>query len=99
MHAFPTRTMRLTTFAGAALLIAGCGGGGDAVNESAANTLDANVMLEQPGNDASAMESVVNAPEPVVTEPTNQTTDSNEVLGETKGGDTGGNVIENISGM
>ena len=98
MHAFPTRTLRLATLAGAALLIAGCGGG-DAVNESAANTLDANVMLEQPGNDASAMESVVNAPEPVVTEPTNETTDSNETLGETKGGDTGGNVIENISGM
>ena len=84
--------------AGAALLAAGCGTGDDAANRADANALDANLMLEGPGNDASAMESAVNATEPVAV---NSSEDGNasDVLGETRGGDTGGNTIEsNASG-
>ena len=82
--------------AGAALLAAGCGTGDDAANRADANALDANLMLEEPGNDASAMESAVNATEPVVA---NASEGGNDVLGETRGGDTGGNTIEsNASG-
>lgn len=80
--------------AGAALLLAGCGTGDDAANRADANALDANVMLAEPGNDASAMESAVNATEPV---DANSSEGGNDVLGETRGGDTGGNTIESNS--
>ena len=82
--------------AGAALLAAGCGTGDDAANRADADALDANLMLEEPGNDASAMELAANATEPVVA---NSSEDGNGVLGETRGGATGGNRIEsNASG-
>ena len=100
MHDHLTRTGRLALIAGAALLASACGGGGDAQNESAANATDANLMLDQPANDASAMESAVNATEATpYTVPGNES-DGNDVLGETEGGDTGGNTIDsNVSGM
>jgi len=88
----------LALAAGAALLVAGCGGG-DATNAADTNTLDANVLLEQPVNDASALESAVNATDPVVTDTGNQGTDSPPVLGNTSGGDTGGNTVGNVSAM
>jgi hypothetical protein len=84
---------------GAALLVAGCGGGEDATNAAEANALDANLMLELPINDASAMESAANATDPVFT---NAGEDGNaaDMVGETEGGDTGGNSADrNASAM
>ena len=95
--------------AAAAALAAGCSGGGGA-EQSNAEGLDANVMLEQPANDASAMESVYNAAEPDADspEPANAA-DSDEAdeaagptgpAGETSGGDTGGNTLDsNVAAM
>jgi hypothetical protein len=94
-----TRSGPLALAAGAALLVAGCGEGGDATNATDTNTLDANVLLEQPVNDASALESAVNATDPVVPDTGNQATDSPAVLGNTSGGDTGGNTVGNVSAM
>jgi hypothetical protein len=94
-----TRSGPLALAAGAALLVAGCGGGGDATNATDTNTLDANVLLEQPVNDASALESAVNATDPVVPDTGNQATDAPAVLGNTSGGDTGGNTVGNVSAM
>lgn len=94
-----TRAGRLAMVAGAALLAAGCAGGDDAANATDTNALDANVMLEEPGNDQSAMESAVNATEPLATN-TSDDGNTSDVLGDTSGGDTGGNTIEsNVSGM
>ena len=91
-----TRTGQVAMLAGAALLVASCGRGHNAAEDNMANTLDVNAMLEQPANDQSAMESAVNATEPAAD--VNQS--SNEVLGDTGGGDTGGNTVDsNVSGM
>ena len=95
-----TRSSRLALAGGAALLIAGCGGGDDAANVADANALDANTLLDEPTNDASAMESVANATEPAITDTGNQSSNSTDVLGNTSGGDTGGNTVEsNISAI
>ena len=94
-----TRGGTLALAAGAALLVAACGGGGDAGNATDTNALDANVLLEQPVNDASALESAVNATDPVVTDTGNQGTDTPAVLGNSSGGDTGGNTVGNVSAM
>jgi hypothetical protein len=94
-----TRNGTLMLAAGTVLLVAACGGGGDATNAAEANNLDANLLLDQPVNDASAMESAVNATDPVVTESGNQATDSSPVLGNTSGGDTGGNTVGNATAM
>ncbi len=90
--------------AGASLGLAGCG---DNV-EPAENVVNANALeteMYEPGNDVSAMEAVANDVEaesaPVVDPGTNNIapTDS-EVLGETSGGDTGGNSAgDDVSGM
>ena len=94
-----TRSSPLALAAGAAaMLVAGCGEGGDA-SDARTPTLDANVLLEQPVNDASALESAVNATDPVVTDTGNQRTDAPAVLGNTGGGDTGGNTVGNVSAM
>ena len=94
-----TRTGQLAMLAGAALLVAGCSRGDNGAENNMANTLDANLMLEQPGNDQSAMESAANASEPVA-DTNNLSADSNNVLGDTSGGDTGGNTVDsNVSGM
>ncbi len=96
------KAAKAAMIAGAALALAACGDeGGEANEEAGASTADANAMLAGPGNDASAMESAANATEPApvanATEPGNDTTG---VLGETSGGDTGGNTVEsNVSAM
>lgn len=96
----------------AAIALASCGGAEEA-NE-AASTIDSNVMFERIGNDASALEAAANAA-PVLpqSEPTNESGATDEeaptqgasdpgdqpVLGETSGGDTGGNTVQgNVSG-
>jgi hypothetical protein len=94
-----TRTGTLALAAGAALMAAACGDGGDSANTADANNLDANLLLDQPVNDASAMEAAVNTTDPVVTDTGNQGTDSPPVLGNTSGGDTGGNTVGNVSAM
>ena len=94
-----TRSARLAIVTGACLFVAGCGGGGEAANDAAVNAMDSNLMIDEPANDASAMESAVNAPEPMPVTNAGET-DTNDVLGETDGGDTGGNTVEsNVSGM
>lgn len=100
MRTFSPHGARLFLALGAALLAAGCGGGNDATTEDNATALDANLMLEQPGNDQSAVESAANATEPMPADTGNMTTESNAVLGDTSGGDTGGNTVDsNITGM
>lgn len=53
--------------AGAALAVSACGGGTPSVNNAAGEVVD-NGTLELPGNDASAVESVANAPVPAPVE-------------------------------
>ncbi len=99
MRDLSTRKIGLALLAGAVLLVGGCGGD-EATNTADANTLDANLLLDQPANDASALESAANASEPVVTDTGNQGTDATEILGNTSGGDTGGNTVGgNVSAM
>ena len=106
MHGFVPRLARTALIAIAASLAAGCGGGGDA-EESNAGALDANAMLEQPANDASAMESAYNAAEPAADSPVpDNAADPDEApepsgpAGETSGGDTGGNTLDsNVAAM
>lgn len=88
-------TTRISIIAGSALFVAACGGGETAVNESAANDLESNMLLDAPGNDASALESVA----PVEAAPVVNLGEE-EVTGETSGGDTGGNTVDNdVAGM
>ena len=98
----------------AAIALASCGGGAEEANE-AASTIDSNVMFERIGNDASALEAAANAtPVLPASEPANESgaTEDDDapsqgaseprdqpVLGETSGGDTGGNTVEgNVTG-
>jgi hypothetical protein len=98
---------------GAALLVAGCGGGNkstNTTNSTATMNSSAGSGLTT-GNDASAMETVANAPAPVVTpgpsvttnsagRSTNQTGDTPPANPGGSGGDTGGNSAEKeIPGM
>ena len=53
----------ITLLAGAALAVSGCNRGAPAANNAANEVVD-NGSLAVPGNDASAMESVTNAPLP-----------------------------------
>ena len=96
------KAARAAAIAGAVLLMPACGDdGGEAAND-AANMTESNAMLAEPANDASAMEAAVNAtePAPVTTNTGEPGNDSTDVLGETSGGDTGGNTVEsNIGGM
>ena len=88
-------TTRLTLAAGAALIVAGCGGSESPGN--AANDLGTNAIVEEPYNDASALESAANATEPLPLE--NATNIVEEP--ETSGGDTGGNTLQSndVAGM
>jgi len=94
MRIFLTTT-RLTLAAGAALIVAGCSGSESASN--AANDLGSNVVLEEPVNDATALESAANVTEPV---PVDNMTDAVEEP-QTSGGDTGGNTLQSndVAGM
>ncbi len=80
-------------------LACACGGEAETSETNVAPPLDSNIMLDAPANDASAMESVgdVVDPAPVLNAPAEEDGDA---LGETSGGDTGGNTIEgNVTGM
>jgi hypothetical protein len=94
MRTFLT-TSRLTLAAGAALFVAGCSGSESATN--AANDLGSNAVLEEPANDASALESAANATEPL---PVDNVTNTVEEP-QTSGGDTGGNTLQSndVAGM
>jgi hypothetical protein len=91
-------TMRLSVVAGAALFVAACGQGNEAANVGAANDLDSNLMLDEPGNDASAMESAANVVEPMPTANVDET--ANETAPPPSGGDAAADPVDsNISGM
>ncbi len=91
----PIFPARAALAAAAVLALAACGGE-TTVNNTAGNELDANVMLEEPANDASALEAAGNA----VEAPPPADNATNEAEGETEGGDTGGNNVEsNTVGM
>jgi len=107
MRHLPARVAAGSMIAGAALLVAACDRGG----ESAAGNLTDNgigneLTLEGPGNDASAMEAAAQAapsePAPAANAANSSGAGGNETdpLGDTSGGDTGGNTIQsNVSGM
>lgn len=92
-------TTRFSIIAGSALFVAACGGAETNVEESAANDLESNLILDTPGNDASALESldVVEEAPPVANLGEEELA---PVTGETTGGDTGGNTVDNdVAGM
>ena len=62
--------IKLALLAGTALAVSGCNRSAPAAN-NAANEVTDNVTLETPGNDASAVESVANAPLPLPPAETN----------------------------
>jgi hypothetical protein len=77
MRNLTQRTIALTALAAAVALVPACGDSPDTGNQSAPDVLDSNLMLNAPGKDASAMESVLNANEPApAAEDWNQSTDS-----------------------
>jgi hypothetical protein len=93
-----------------AFLATACGG--DAETDNAANGLDSNIMFEQLGNDASALEQAGNASIDYSTDPgtgndsesepganaaTGNSSGDERVFGETSGGDTGGNTVDRNS--
>jgi hypothetical protein len=87
---------------GAALALAACGRD-DAETNVVADPLENDMMMDM-GNDASAMESLGEDPmndlPPPPEMPPPPPPPVNDVLGNTSGGDTGGNVVEsNVSGM
>lgn len=85
---------RVAMLASAALIVTACSG-----SESTSNTADNvadNMLLEEPANDASALESAANATEPL---PFDNAANLVEAPA-TSGGDTGGNSVEsNVTGM
>lgn len=98
-----SRSRSALLVAGLALAVAGCGGASEPAEEADANLTESNMLLEEPANDASAMESAEEVTQPVdVIENESGTNTSQPVdpLGETSGGDTGGNTVDsNVSGM
>lgn len=89
--------LRTALIAGATLALAACGASEKAADNSA-NEVDANAMMGEPTNDMSAMEAAGNAAEPLP--PVDNGTATGNVLGETEGGDTGGETVEaNTPGM
>ena len=100
MRELGIQTGRLAIVLAAGLALAGCGGNETTTNAADLNSLDVNAILETPANDASAMESAVNAVEPVAdTTNTGEASNASDVLGESEGGDTGGNTMDsNTSG-
>ena len=101
MRIFLSKTMAWSAAGAAALLLAACGDAEEAEN-AGAEPLNAAEMLSTPTNAASALEAVTGAPEPALEPVTNEvgTNEAGPVLGETSGGDTGGNTAENnVSGM
>jgi hypothetical protein len=93
---FMTTGLRFSLVAGAALALAACGHQSETAANVTANDLDSNVMMEQTGNDASAMESSTNLAEPVAT--TNTAIESNAT--DHSGGDAAQDPVDsNVAGM
>ncbi len=89
-------TIRMSIIAGSALFVAACGGGESAVNETVANDVESNLLLDAPGNDASALESI----EPIETAPPAAEPVDAQVTGETTAVDSGGNTVDSdVAGM
>ena len=88
----------LFTFAllgGAALAVSGCSRGAPVVNNAANEVVD-NGSMEMPGNDASAVESVTNAPLPPPPPVTNTTTNTPDTAPPPP---STPNVESNVAGM
>ncbi len=112
---FPS-PLKYAALALAISVLPSCGGTTEANNDASAAESDSNVMLEQLGNDASALEAA-GAATPTDQAPIEKTEGTSEtssngtstagnegsdqpVLGESKGGDTGGNTVQgNTTGL
>jgi hypothetical protein len=95
-----SRTGIAAIAAGLALAVSACGDSEQATDDAANNMIDANALFDEPANDASAMESVTNVEEPLPEIEAGNASETENVLGETSGGDTGGNTVDsNVSGM
>ena len=102
MRDIPSRSATFAFVAGLALAVAGCGGASEPAEEAGTNLGDSNMILDEPANDASAMESAAEVTQPVDVIENSSANESveTEPLGETSGGDTGGNTVDsNVSGM
>ncbi len=87
--------LKFALLAGAALAVTGCNRGAPAVN-NAANEIVDNGSMERPGNDASAVESVTNAPLPPPPAETNTVTNTPDTAPPPP---TTPNVESNVAGM
>ena len=89
-------TARVAALATAALAVAACSGS-ESTDNAVANDAG-NLILEEPANDASALESAANATEIV---PLGNEADMPAETPETTGGDTGGNSQQgnDVAGM
>lgn len=94
MRDFILGARRLSIVAGAALALAGCGGGETATN--AANDLESDLIYDVPANDASAMELAANATGDLV--PIDNVTNAFGDEADT-GGSRGNSVESNVTGM
>ena len=102
------RALTVALVSAASAAVTGCNNEADPAETQGAVQADPNIMLGPLGNDASTMEAVGQLPlaDPM-SEEANASTNSGgndngdqPVLGETEGGDTGGNVIQgNVSGQ
>ena len=88
------RILKIAILAGTALLAAGCGGREDA-NVNTTNELGSNLLIDQPMNDASAMESAANVTTPLVPLDNGTTDTSDEPVPPS--GNT--SVESNVTGM
>ena len=106
------RNVNLVAIFAATALLAACGDGASEANEATATEADSNVLLEQLGNDASALEAASSAVPIETADDVSDASDSSDsaqpaagnssqpVFGESTGGDTGGNTVQgNVSGM
>ena len=102
MRVILSRSVTFAFVAGLALAVAGCSGSSEPAAEADANLAESNMILDEPANDASAVESAAAGTQPVdvIETTTTNAAEETEPLGETSGGDTGGNTVDsNVSGM
>lgn len=91
-------TLRFSLVAGAALVVAACGGQSGEATTNDGNELDSNLMIDEMGNDASAMESVANTPEPAALPADNGATANDDATAP--GADSAGDQVDsNVAGM
>jgi hypothetical protein len=88
---------KFALLAGAALAVSGCKGSAPAAN-NVTNEVGLNESLATPGNDASAMESVANAPLPAPP-PAMETNSANSVAPSPPPPASTPNVESNVAGM